>query len=119
MKGINLNPKSPINNPSAVLIRLVRMTFHPDALADFLDLFDASAPQIRAFPGCHHLDLWQDAHYPNILTTYSHWDDADALNRYRHSDLFQTTWAKTRPLFAAPPWARSQQVLRAIQEQDE
>lgn len=119
MKGINLNPKSPINNPSAVLIRLVRMTFHPDALADFLDLFDASAPQIRAFPGCHHLDLWQDARYPNILTTYSHWDDADALNRYRHSDLFQTTWAKTRPLFAAPPWARSQQVLRAIQEQDE
>ncbi len=41
-----------------MLIRLVRMTFRPDALEAFLALFDASAPQIRAFPGCRHLELW-------------------------------------------------------------
>jgi len=100
-----------------VLIRLVRMTFHPDTLDDFLEIFDASAPQIRAFPGCHHLELWQDDRYRNILTTYSHWSDADALNRYRHSDLFKQTWAKTKPLFAASPRAWSQQVLRTVEEE--
>ena len=101
-----------------MLIRLVRMTFHPDALGDFLEIFDASAPQIRAFPGCHHLELWQDERYPNIFTTYSHWTDADALNRYRHSDLFKETWARTKPLFAAPPRARSQQVLRTVENRE-
>ena len=100
-----------------MLIRLVRMTFHPDALDAFLKIFDASAPQIRAFPGCHHLEIWQEERYPNILTTYSHWTNSDALDRYRHSELFKTTWAKTKPLFAAPPWARSQQVLRSVEEE--
>lgn len=92
------------------------MTFHPNALDDFLEIFDASAPQIRTFPGCSHLDLWQDERYPNILTTYSHWTDADALNHYRHSDLFKQTWTRTKPLFAAPPWARSQHVLRTVED---
>lgn len=90
------------------------MTFRPEALEAFLEIFDASAPQIRAFPGCHHLELWQDTRYPNILTTFSRWDDEAALDRYRHSDLFKTTWAKTKPLFAAPPRAFSQHVLRQI-----
>ena len=95
-----------------MLIRIVRMTFRPDALDEFLDLFDQSSPQIRAFEGCRHLELWQDPRYPGVLTTYSHWEDADALDRYRHSDLFRTTWRRTKPLFAAPPAAYSHHVLR-------
>lgn len=87
------------------------MTFRPDALDDFFEIFEASAPQIRAVPGCHHLELWQDARFPNILTTYSHWADAEALDRYRRSPFFRTTWARTKPLFAAPPHATSQVVL--------
>ena len=94
-----------------MLIRTVRMTFRPDRLAAFLAIFDASAPRIRAFAGCRHLALWEDAHYPNILTTYSHWEDEAALNRYRESTLFRSTWAQTKPLFAAPPVAHSQQLL--------
>ena len=86
------------------------MTFRPDALAEFRAMFDAVAPQIRAFEGCRHLELWEDARYPNILTTLSRWDDADALDAYRDSDLFRTTWAKTKPLFAAPTIAHSQHV---------
>ena len=101
---------------STVLIRLVRMTFRPDALDDFLALFDASAPKIRAFSGCRHLELWKDERYPNIVTTYSHWDDAHALHRYRHSALFKATWAEAKTLFAAPPEARSQHVLRAAEQ---
>lgn len=96
-----------------MLLRTVRMTFRPDALKAFLEIFDAAAPKIRAVPGCRHLQLWQDERFPNIVTTYSHWTDADALHRYRHSDLFRSTWATTKPLFAAPPVAHSQHVLRA------
>ena len=91
-----------------MLLRTVRMTFRPDRLDDFLALFADARSRIRAAPGCHHLELWQDARFPNVLTTYSEWDDADALDAYRHSDLFKTTWARTTPLFAAAPVAHSQ-----------
>jgi quinol monooxygenase YgiN len=90
-----------------MLIRTVRMTFRPDALEAFAALFEAAAPRIRAFPGCRHLELWRDASYPNILTTYSHWSTAEALEQYRTSDLFKETWRQTRPLFSAPPRAIS------------
>ncbi len=93
-----------------MLIRTVRMTFRPDALADFLAMFEEVAPKIRGVEGCLHLELWEDARYPNILSTYSHWDSAEALDTYRHSDLFRETWAKTKAWFAAPTVAHSQHV---------
>ena len=99
-----------------MLIRIVRMTFHPEALEAFMEIFDTSAPKIRAFPGCEHLELWQDQHYPNILTTHSHWTGPDALERYRRSEVFKQTWAKTKPLFAAPPLAYSHHELRSAEE---
>ena len=83
------------------------MTFRQDRLDDFLSLFAETRGRIRAAPGCQHLDLWQDARFPNVLTTVSLWDDARALDAYRASDLFQETWARTTPLFAAPPVALS------------
>ncbi len=95
-----------------MLIRIVRMTFRPDALEAFLERFDAAAPQIRAFDGCRHLELWQDARFSNICTTHSHWADRAALARYRESDLFRATWAEVKPLFAAAPVAHSYAALR-------
>jgi quinol monooxygenase YgiN len=95
-----------------MLVRLVRMTFRPDALDAFLDHFDRAAPQIRTFDGCAHLELWQDARFPNVCTTHSHWRDGAALEAYRASDLFRTTWAEVKPLFAARPVAHSHRVLR-------
>ena len=101
--------------PPPVLIRTVRMTFRPDRLDAFLgEVFRPSAPKIRAFPGCRHLALWRDARFPNVLTTYSHWDDAEALERYRTSELFRTTWARTTPLFAAAPVAHSQYEVEGV-----
>ncbi|GIV61593.1 MAG: monooxygenase [Rhodothermaceae bacterium] len=90
-----------------VLIRLVRMIFRPDRLDDFRALFEMAAPHIRAYPGCLHLELWQDVRFSNILTTCSHWETPEALEAYRRSRLFRDTWARTTPLFAAPPVAYS------------
>jgi quinol monooxygenase YgiN len=95
-----------------VLVRIVRMTFAPDTVAPFLEHFDTTAPQIRSVDGCQHLELWRDADAPHICTTYSHWDDAEALNQYRHSDLFRSTWAEVKPLFADAPEAHSYTVAR-------
>lgn len=92
------------------------MTFRPEAFDTFMTIFDASAPKIRAFPGCMFLELWQDQQYPNILTTHSHWTGPDALEHYRQSDLFKQTWARTKPLFAAPPLAFSNHELRSAEE---
>lgn len=90
-----------------MLIRLVRMTFCPDGVPDFLQIFRESQPLIRAFPGCRHVELLRDLGEPNVYVTHSHWDDAAALDRYRQSELFRTTWAKTRLLFAERPTAYS------------
>ena len=89
------------------LLRTVRLTFHPERLDAFHALFAETRGRIAAAPGCRSLELWQDVGFPNVLTTVSLWDAAAALDAYRASDLFRETWARTTPLFAAPPVARS------------
>ena len=79
------------------------MTFQEDKVGEFLDLFQRSREQIRHFPGCLHLELWQDYHLSNVYLTHSRWESEEALNSYRQSDLFTTTWAQTKVLFAAQP----------------
>lgn len=96
-----------------MLVRIVRMTFAPDHVETFVEHFDETASQIRSFPGCTHLELWQDADTPAIFTTYSHWDDEKALETYRESGLFRDTWAKVKPLFADRPSAHSYTVSRS------
>ena len=83
-----------------MLIRLVRMTFQKDKLPDFHAIFDRSKHRIRAFPGNRHLELLRDLGNPNVRMTYSLWDSADALDAYRQSELFRTTWAATKVLFS-------------------
>ncbi len=97
-----------------MLIRIVRMTFLPDKLADFQVIFDRSKAHIRSFPGCRHLELLHDPDQPAVRITYSHWDSADALEAYRRSDLFRTTWAATKLLFAEKPVAFSAEQAEVV-----
>lgn len=90
------------------------MTFRPDRVEQFHTLFRSTAEHIRAVAGCRHLELWEDARFPNVLTTYSHWTDLEALDAYRESTLFRSTWNKTKPLFAAAPVARSHYLTARI-----
>ncbi len=85
-----------------MLIRIVRMTFRPEAVPAFLEIFAASQAQIAAQPGCQSVRLWRDAATPAILATYSLWESEAALNAYRRSALFGTVWPRTKALFAAP-----------------
>lgn len=97
-----------------MLIRLVRMTFLPDHIDDFLSIYDEASPKIRAFEGCSHLELWQEMDDENVFTTCSHWHGEEALEYYRHSDLFRSTWADTKLLFAAAPEAHSFTRIRTL-----
>lgn len=90
------------------------MTFRPQAVDEFLTLFDDSSSRIRGFEGCHHLELWQDADQPNVFTTYSLWTDARALDVYRDSELFKVTWRRAKALFADPPKTHSQRQIRTV-----
>jgi quinol monooxygenase YgiN len=97
-----------------MLIRIVRMSFRPEAVPTFLELFRNSQDQIRQMPGCCFLELWQDADQPSIYCTHSHWESVEALNNYRHSELFGQVWPATKALFAVPAQAFSiQQVSPA------
>jgi hypothetical protein len=90
-----------------MIIRVVQMTFREDAVAVFKALFEERKSRIRHYDGCTHLELWQDAHRPNIFFTYSHWISEAHLNHYRFSLFFKETWSQTRALFAAPAQAWS------------
>jgi quinol monooxygenase YgiN len=83
------------------------MTFREEAVGDFLENFHRHKEKIRNFPGCRHLELWQDENFKNIFMTYSFWDSEEALEQYRDSELFKSVWAVTKPLFAEKPFAFS------------
>jgi (4S)-4-hydroxy-5-phosphonooxypentane-2,3-dione isomerase len=87
--------------------RIVRLSFEPEKVNDFLKVFDDSKLLIAGFPGCNGLSLLQDAHHNNVFYTYSLWSTEGDLENYRHSELFKTTWAATKALFNNKPMAFS------------
>ncbi len=87
--------------------RLVKLSFETDKVNDFLEIFESSKKLIRASEGCLHLELLQDTTHPYIFFTLSYWENENALEVYRQSGLFKTTWAKTKILFSdkAQAWS--------------
>ncbi|MGI9159467.1 MAG: putative quinol monooxygenase [Saprospiraceae bacterium] len=94
--------------------RIVKMTFREEGVDTFLnEVFESSKSAIRAFPGCRHMELLRFTDDPRVLFTFSIWDDPEALEAYRRSELFQNTWAKTKALFAEKAEAWSAEVADA------
>jgi quinol monooxygenase YgiN len=92
-----------------MIIRIVQMHFKPEATEEFEQLFAQNHTRIRSYPGCRHLSLVRDRQDPAIFFTISHWDSEEALEKYRKSPLFRSTWDKTRLLFEhrARAWTTS------------
>lgn len=91
--------------------RYVKMTFRPEEVGQFLEVFNASKEKIRNFPGCLSLQLISNIEEPNILCTSSIWRDVDCLENYRNSELFAETWKKTKILFAEKAKAQSYNLI--------
>ena len=83
------------------------MTFKEEAIPEFLAFFQQRKDRIRHYPGCSHLELWQDMQHPSVWFTYSHWESEEALDHYRFSEFFKETWTFTRQHFAAKAEAYS------------
>lgn len=86
-----------------MIVRIVQMTFQHDKISDFTALFEERKASIRSFPGCSHVELWQDTRQENVFFTYSHWASEAHLDHYRFSEFFKDTWGKTKALFAEKP----------------
>jgi quinol monooxygenase YgiN len=97
-----------------MIVRIVKMTFKTENVDDFLKLFEETKDQIRNFEGCLHLKLLRDADHPNIFFTYSHWQSANHLNKYRNSPLFADIWPRTKVLFAAKTEAWSTEQMAVL-----
>lgn len=90
-----------------MLVRIVKMSFDPEKISEFLDNFHLNKKAIRNFEGCQLLELYRDQNQSHIFFTYSYWEDNSNLENYRNSELFKQVWAKTKPLFNAQPEAWS------------
>ena len=87
--------------------RIVKMSFKEDQISAFIANFEANKEKIKAFPGCHHVELLQAKAHPNMFFTFSIWDGEEALDAYRHSELFKGIWKVTKLMFDAKPEAWS------------
>jgi len=90
-----------------MIIRIVKLSFKPEFVEDFIQIFKDSESLIKNFEGCQHVELLNDINQRNIFFTYSYWRSENDLNQYRQSDLFNNVWAKTKILFNDKPEAWS------------
>ncbi|MBC7412124.1 MAG: antibiotic biosynthesis monooxygenase [Bacteroidia bacterium] len=86
-----------------MITRLVKLTFEPQHCDAFITIFKESQSKINARKGCNGVKLLRDTLQSNVFFTQSSWVDSDALEAYRKSELFITTWARTKILFTAKP----------------
>jgi autoinducer 2-degrading protein len=90
-----------------MLIRIVKLTFRPEKANDFIAAFELRKGLIASFKGCSGVELLRDIDHTNIFFTYSKWADKAALEEYRKSELFNTTWDEVKQLFNGKPEAWS------------
>lgn len=83
------------------------MRFHEDKIEAFLNNFEEVKHHIRNFEGNRFLELYQDKNDNRIFFTYSYWENEEALEKYRKSDLFEGVWSYTKTLFSDKPEAWS------------
>ena len=94
--------------------RIVRMSFQPEKVEEFLKIFDTSKKLIANFDGCSSLKLLQDVNQKNVFFTYSIWENEQCIENYRNSELFNLTWAQTKILFNDKPLAWSTKIADIV-----
>lgn len=84
-----------------MVTRIVKMTFKPESVESFKQIFSESKKLISNFEGCLHLELLIDINDKNTFFTLSKWNSEADLEHYRESYIFKNTWSKVKPLFGA------------------
>lgn len=81
------------------MIRIVKLTFKPEHVEDFLNHFQTVKNDINSFPGCLGMKLLRDQDKRNVFFTYSQWKNNSDLDNYRRSELFGGIWPKVKLWF--------------------
>jgi len=97
-----------------MFVRIVKMSFQPDKIDEFLKNFETVKEKIRAFEGCEFLELYRDKMNNNIFFTYSYWQSEQDLENYKSSTLFKEVWKVTKSFFSAKPEAWSVDKLHSL-----
>ncbi|MDO6597437.1 antibiotic biosynthesis monooxygenase family protein [Oceanihabitans sp. 2_MG-2023] len=97
-----------------MFVRIVKMSFDPSRIEEFLKNFKEKKENIRNFKGCRFLELYRDKQQDHIFFTYSYWETEADLENYRNSELFKGIWAKTKPMFNGKPEAWSVDKLASL-----
>jgi len=98
-----------------MLVRIVKMEFHPEHIETFLTNFHAKKEFIRNSSGCRLLELYREQQNSTAFFTYSYWDSEEDLENYRNSELFKNVWAETKVLFNVKPEAWSVDKVVSLQ----
>ena len=98
-----------------MIVRIVKMGFYKQNIEIFLSNFEDTKQRIRNFEGCQFLELYRDVKDPTVFFTYSYWESEEALEGYRKSELFNSVWSKTKPLFSKPAKAWSVEKLQTLE----
>lgn len=90
-----------------MITRIVKLEFQPEHIEEFLNFFDTIKEIVNTFPGCNGMKLYRDISQPTVVMTYSHWENEEALDKYRNSNEFSKIWPRIKPWFSARPQAWS------------
>lgn len=94
-----------------MITRIVKLSFEPDQIGTFLDLFAQHALNMQDVAGCVSLQLLRDEKEEHLFFTVSVWRENYYLEQYRQSELFKSTWYKVKLLFRDRPQAWTTQVI--------
>jgi quinol monooxygenase YgiN len=83
-----------------MITRVVKLTFRPECVAEFMIIFEDSKSKISTFEGNDYLALMKDTNNENVFFTISQWQANENLEAYRDSAYFKAVWSKTKALFA-------------------
>ena len=83
------------------------MSFAPEHVETFKNVYRENWTAIKSFNGCRHVELLQANESRNLFFTYSIWESEEHLNAYRESELFKKIWGGTKVLFNDRPQAWS------------
>ena len=97
-----------------MFVRIVKLSFHEENIAAFLENFESVKHRIRSAPGNKLLELYQDKTDKTLFFTYSYWDSELDLENYRKSALFIDVWSFTKTLFKDKPEAWSVDKLASL-----
>ena len=86
---------------------MVRLTFSPETVDAFDEMYVQFEARIEAWPGCQMVRSMKVPGQPCQRATLSFWETQNDLDAYRKSTLFGEVWPATKAFCAAPPEAQS------------